>query len=730
MAKKLKNIDLDNSDIEPKEISIGKINLLYKDVQVSEPIVNLFKSLGFPQKKKTHQNVFLIPQVKFNDFLNLIHIRFTSKPFLKTFPRLYPNIAIITPFSRGIYLFETKNSFIKYDSIKQQYIGMSSKLNRADFIRKMRSKKIDNNYFYKTIQYEKIIVYDIRNLSFFSEFNPNGGTFFQRFINSPSLFAHTEYDKIVLFEKEKNRLIPSKELGSLDPYICLTEDEFSLVTVNNIFYYFDDDTSSYLLVDFNKNISVDIPIKNKYALCNSAFNENGRLLKTSLPVFFQFKQYLHYEKNSPDYGILALNKRKTEFYIIGTEKLIIFNKLKILYIFPFEHRKAKGFKVGKHKYVFVPEENNGINNELVYVYNAKINSLERLCNEKVQRGIFYYKDKVCYIVISLYTIKIVDYETGMTLRLISALNQGGLKRVIFCPGNKLLSIDYYSTISVWDIETGTIIFSETVYDDRGMGIFYCQELYLTDKNVAVIKINHNIYKKRTLLLDLNNLNKGLFGPNDYAVDTLQKTVYFWSTEKSEIKFFYQLFPPDKTKYYSLQVQVPKKTYIRNALEFDDNLLIISATKFFIVYDKKEHKILHQKPYLGGINKRVYNYFPYNYYYVIDRMFPISKDTVLIREIETYRRSQGLVYLYNARKDEVIYRVQPSKTNCFCDIFYQLSNGNVLLRFDLHYLEVWDFKLIQCNTKIYAFEVSYVQEIDYKSVALISKGGIQIINLKF
>ena len=154
---------------------------------------------------------------------------------------------------------------------------------------------------------------------------------------------------------------------------------------------------------------------------------------------------------------------------------------------------------------------------------------------------------------------------------------------------------------------------------------------------------------------------------------------------------------------------------------------------FVVYDKKEQKILHKKPCLGETYKKDPKFgigLSFDDVFVIDRMIPISKDIVLIRETQRFFRERCIMYLYNARLDEVIYNLPPYKMNYRCDIFYRLSNGNIVLRFDLHYLEIWDFSLLQCNTKIFALEVSYVKELENRCLALLSEGGVQIMNLKF
>ena len=117
----------------------------------------------------------------------------------------------------------------------------------------------------------------------------------------------------------------------------------------------------------------------------------------------------------------------------------------------------------------------------------------------------------------------------------------------------------------------------------------------------------------------------------------------------------------------------------------------------------------------------------NGYFRVNGILPIRKDIVLIRETEGYYRNSSVVYLYNARLDQIIYQIDKYTR---CDIFHRLSNGNIILRFDFNFLEIWDFNLIQCNTKIFAFEVSSIKEIDNKRLVLISEGGIQIMNLKF
>ena len=141
-------------------------------------------------------------------------------------------------------------------------------------------------------------------------------------------------------------------------------------------------------------------------------------------------------------------------------------------------------------------------------------------------------------------------------------------------------------------------------------------------------------------------------------------------------------------------------------------------------------MLYIRPSLGGKNKiKTLGIKDYNHDYSVQGIIPIKKDVVLIHEIDLYHEIRSIVYLFNARMNHVVYRFQQSTHYC-CDILHKLSNGKIILRFDMNFLEIWDFALIQCDTKIYAFEVSSIQELEDKRVVLISPGGIQIINLKF
>ena len=89
-----------------------------------------------------------------------------------------------------------------------------------------------------------------------------------------------------------------------------------------------------------------------------------------------------------------------------------------------------------------------------------------------------------------------------------------------------------------------------------------------------------------------------------------------------------------------------------------------------------------------------------------------------------------IYIYNAKDNTIIRHIQPYNTNYYCDIFYRFRNGKIALRFKVAYIEIWDFSLMQCNTKIDAIEVQYIKEIDKDTFALISDHGIQIMNIKF
>lgn len=159
------------------------------------------------------------------------------------------------------------------------------------------------------------------------------------------------------------------------------------------------------------------------------------------------------------------------------------------------------------------------------------------------------------------------------------------------------------------------------------------------------------------------------------------------------------------------------------------MLIAIHDFYFVVYDTLAKKILYRRPSLGGANERdAPRIIDSDYYYLIEDIIPIKKDVVLIKEYDSYHSLRNNVCLFNARMNHVIYQFQRSVNHC--DIMYRLSNGKVILRFDINFLEIWDFDLIQCDTKICAFEVTSIQELEDKRILLISSGGIQIMNLKF
>ena len=64
------------------------------------------------------------------------------------------------------------------------------------------------------------------------------------------------------------------------------------------------------------------------------------------------------------------------------------------------------------------------------------------------------------------------------------------------------------------------------------------------------------------------------------------------------------------------------------------------------------------------------------------------------------------------------------------LFYRFHNGKIALRFKVSYIEIWDFNLMQCNTKIDAIEAKNIKEIDNNVFGIMNEFGIQIMSIKF
>lgn len=179
---------------------------------------------------------------------------------------------------------------------------------------------------------------------------------------------------------------------------------------------------------------------------------------------------------------------------------------------------------------------------------------------------------------------------------------------------------------------------------------------------------------------------------------MKQKVYFLSFEEydtyNSTKIYYHKNGPDSLDFY----EIPHIYFVifHAIIEFDDNLLIAIHDFYFVVYDTLAKKILYRRPSLGGANERdAPRIIDSDYYYLIEDIIPIKKDVVLIKEYDSYHSLRNNVCLFNARMNHVIYQFQRSVNHC--DIMYRLSNGKVILRFDINFLEIWDFDLIQCDT---------------------------------
>lgn len=394
----------------------------------------------------------LFQKKKVQFFLNFFKICFTTHILTKNKPRLYPNISYMLPFSKGLYLLEALYSFIVYDSIKNKFISLTTKLNRREESILYSPLKLNEFSFIKRDS-PFYLLYNINDLSNCIEIERKDFSSFN-FLNHPNFFISKEDYKLIQYEKKNDQYVSISKIGE----IKTNRTPYSLLLKNNLLFYYNHLSKNYILFDLNKEISYRINSKNKYAFCESIIENNGRLLKINSPVFKQLRQYTKTLKREPTYYIYALNKKKTEFFVTSRYHLIIFNKKKILSILPIKYLDVKGFKIGKFNYFFTIEKEEKDYNDFVYIFNSKTNTFKCIYNEKIEGNSFYYKNKLSYITISIIEIKVIDLETGKIVKLIKAENQGNLIHAIACPKDRILSVSQNNKLCLWDIKTGQLLF--------------------------------------------------------------------------------------------------------------------------------------------------------------------------------------------------------------------------------------------------------------------------------
>ena len=165
----------------------------------------------------------------------------------------------------------------------------------------------------------------------------------------------------------------------------------------------------------------------------------------------------------------------------------------------------------------------------------------------------------------------------------------------------------------------------------------------------------------------------------------------------------------------------------------ENFVVISSIFTISVFDKTNNILLHTKDMIGidGEQDPIDGYFDYFIpSYCIDGLLKISDELVLVREVERNQKILGYLYIYNIRNNTVISHIQPYEVNYYCDILYPFHNGKFALRFKVSFIEIWDFNLMQCNTKIDAIEADSIKEINTNAFAVMSSNGIQIMSIKF
>ena len=716
-----------------------KLNINYGSSIVLSPF--LYKMFAAMDINPYHDLNIKFPQIK--NYSKL----FSSRSLFKTKMMFFPNIRSFVPINDHYYAYGTPHNLYLFDTKIKQFFYILRAQN--SFIK---------HYLISGCGIQKINVFDDRFILWDKEV-------YIIVVDLKHLFTPFCYSL---------RHIPGYEGLRLDV------GDLFLKTMNEQQYLINSNVNAFFSLKDNNNENFTPLFTIYYNACfpNLAFLKNDTLVlhnfdyakfinlkKRKIHTIKDYKKYIvhnviHKHKatiiSDKCEALIFLKKKikdsiiiphclhtidlKRKIFCYYDDYTYIFDKKKILFIFDcFD--ETPNIALNERLYLL----DSGIDKEkkenLCSIFDSKEKKKESFPIQAVINEIFWYFGKPHYIVTTFKELKVINFENNKELISFNSCEFGIIFTVIVGPNNWLISLTYQKTyLCIWGVNEKRLIkaFPLKKQLTSPLTLFYEGLFLFNSQDLIINYFNNHTYNN--YYCNLDDFDSGLQSYKTYYIyDVSKEKIYFCGIviegdEKYIIIYHSTHMETIHNNLYKFKYPHDKEYYFNYLLDLE-NLLIICSYHTILVFDKINNTLLHTKDNFGvfelenGDNEEV----PFDYfipYYCYDGILKINEELILVRERECNQNVYGHVYIYNARYNTIISHIQSYDKNYYCDIFYRFHNGKFALRFKVSYIEIWDFNLMQCNTKIDAIEAQNIKEIDKNVFGIIGDHGIQIMSIKF
>ena len=666
-------------------------------------------------------------------FINNKRRFFSSHILFRTKMIFYPNFRKMTPLGKKYYLFETFFNLYVFDITKNQFISIIRSQNcylpsyEWFYTNRLISVFDDKNFIWrKLINYMIFNIDQITNPICFSiryKHYPGPGTFIVYPTEGKEYLINVT-DRAYFSYKQDHRYNPDFMVGINNSPVF-----FAILKNETLCMYH----KEHFIKFFNiKNKKISEVQLDKHIISNTCKVNNATIISDNFRGLQKVKEII---KETFDIDELSTIDQKGKIFCYkDSTDFYIFNKNRILH--KFQNKHGYSCLLLNKRFYFIDTRVNREDSEYFScIYDSKSKStkyfpIQNICLEEI----FWYQGKLYYIVYTYTEIMVISFEDNKTLITFDSSQHGTIIQVIVGPNDWLISLtkgnDY---VCVWGINEKKLIIALPLDNKRVLeNFFYKTGLHLYNTKDLII------YHKDLYYCNLDELDSGLIKhKNRYIYDPLKEKMYFFQMIEESNEMYMIIFHstymktinenPYKFKYTNNKI--PNFQYLLDL----ENFVVISSIFTISVFDKTNNILLHTKDMIG-INREqapIDGYFDYFIpSYCIDGLLKISDELVLVREVERNQNILGYLYIYNIRNNTIISHIQPYEENYYCDILYRFHNGKFALRFKVSFIEIWDFNLMQCNTKIDAIEAKNIKEINTNAFAVMSSNGIQIMSIKF
>ena len=635
-----------------------------------------------------------------------------------------PSLSSYFRLSNNTFLFTSSNSFMIYNPIHNNIIGIFPIIEHNYSKKYSIFKGEGDEFFIETNNYRKR--YKMSDLSKADVFYVEETLFnFQMVYGTNKIICRAD-NGVFLMEEKNGNYIPIKRIS----------DDLSLgdkrLSLSKELFYSSGFDSTYVLINLMNETCVKLSNLPRILVQHNT-KRIGRLIKDNLPIY---KTFVNENEDIHHFGILALDDKMNLYCTENKNNLYIFTRNKILHTIPIDVHVNNVNLYGK-RFVLVKGDNKAL-----HIYDTLSHNWTNYSHKMIHKDIFYYKERMYYIQSTCSSISLIDIEDSTVLKTFNAEKYQSIAQVIVTPQNYLASFSEGSNaICLWDIELDEPKYTVSFSDNWELSVKGYEGLYIINNCLAIELKDESSMKKlaiyRLLPLD-EKMHKGLHGAIEgygYIKDYAKKEFYIYRAEpiiEKGKKRLVEIFHSKKTEdvlnnKYSIQ---DSGKYYQGILLLEDDITLLTLRKEFLVFNRKTQKILHRRQNMGvWIIHKTLGYYA-SREFTITGAIKVKSHTVVIREQDVRTNEFGNLYVYDAVNNYILYTIEPYGKNYYCDIFTRLSNGKIALRINTNYVEIWNFDIGQCEIKIQVNEVRYVKELKNKKLALIGDGGIQLINVKY